>query len=57
MTKIKSDKRTEEELAEMNRVRQKRYYDKHREKEQRRNLKKYYDNKKLSDGDRPFKLG
>lgn len=53
---MKKLNKTKEELAEMNRIRVKRHYDNHQEEEQKRCLKKYHDKKKLSDGDKPFRL-
>lgn len=47
-------RRSKEELAEMNRVRRNRYYDKHKEEESAKNLARYYEDKKLSNGDMPY---
>lgn len=46
--------RTKEELDEMNRIRRKRHYENHKEEERDKSLQRYYDKKKLSDGDKLF---
>jgi len=46
--------RTKEELNEMNKKRRSRHYYNHQEEEQKKSLQRYYDNKKLSDGDKPY---
>ena len=38
----------------MNRIRRNRYYENHKEKEKKKNLKRYYDNKKLANGNKEY---
>ena len=46
--------RTKEELNEMNRNRRNRHYYNHQEEEKEKSLKRYHDNKKISDSELPF---
>lgn len=46
--------RTKEELDKMNQIRRNRHYENHREEEKEKSLKRYYDDKKISDSDMPF---
>lgn len=51
---MKKLNRTKEELAEMNRIRRKKYYKNHKEEESKKNLKRYYGNKVVTDGETSF---
>ena len=46
--------RTKEELDKMNRIRRNKSYEKNKDEEKKKSLKRYYDKKKVTDGDAPF---
>ena len=46
--------RTKEELDKMNQERRNRFYENHKEEEKKKSLKRYYDKKKISNGDEPY---
>jgi len=46
--------RTKEELAKMNQERRNRFYENHKEEERKKSLKRYYDKKRLSEGDKEY---